>query len=742
MKKIVFIFILSIQFSVFAQKKSSVDSLFNLLSTEIEDTSRVKILNELAVLHFNINTDSSVYFAKKAISFSKKTKYPKGKMHAFSILGRAYAYVANFDSALFYLQLSLSEYSRNEDKKGIITVKTRMALVFMMQSKYDIALDYFFKALKLAEETNNLEKKRSILNNISVLYLDIGKFEKSYKYITEALKISIKLEDEYGEASAYANIALFYAKKKEHKRALDYHKKALLLFMDLNLNEEIAQVYLAIGETYYSIDKYQRALDNSKIALEYLENIGKTESVSILYKNMGMASIKLKNYKNARKYLLEALKFDKNSNAENTKLQIYLYLAKLDSTQGKYKNAMLYYQKYEQVKDSIYILQKEKQISEVQVKYDTQKKETENNTLKEKQKLDTERIDKQHFINVVLITLSFFFIVLIVIFKRVYSKAKNNNTLLNTKNFIIKNKNNELRTQKQEIENQKNNLEWHIQKLVEHEDLRTDSIKYALKIQMAVLPDRHLMDLLFKEYFIFLKPLQIVSGDFYWLKKIDNNLIFTIADCTGHGVPGGFLSMLGISTLNEIVNKHESLKASDILERLRETFKKSLVQTYDENKTYDGMDISLCVYNTETKILQFSGAYRPLYLITKNINSEKIDEFKNNSNCHINTSNSHTLIEIKPDKQPIGPFFKEKPFTNHKIRIQKEDVIYLFSDGYTDQLDHEKDKKYTSKRFKNLLLSIQEMSMPSQKKMIKNTFEKWIGSTKQTDDILIGGVKF
>lgn len=743
MKKIIILyFFLGIPFSLFAQEKHSIDSLFSILNTEIKDTLRVNILNELSILYFNIDTDSTIYFAKKANRIAKNKNYSKGEALSFSSLGKVYAYNSNYDSALLFLNKSLLIYEKNKKTDDIIKLKTRKALVFMMQLKYDLALNSFLKALDLAEETNNLEKKRALINNLSVLYYNIEEFNKSYKYAKEALKISIEINDLVGEATAYTNIALYYNKSKEYRKALDFHKKALLIFIQLNRNEEIAQVYLAIGETYYILKKYKRAIDNSLVALKHLENIGKLELRSVLYQNIGRYNIKLGNYKDARISLLKVLELEKQNNFEGEKQDTYLYLSKLDSVQGKYKEALFYFQKYEHVKDSISKLQKEKRVSEIHLKYETQKKDAEFSLLEEKQKLDKARIQKQHLLNIFLTILSLFFIVFFGIIIYVYSKTKKNNTILNYKNSIIENTNIKLENQKHEIKAQKDNLQWHVEKLVEHEESRTASIKYALKIQIAVLPDRFLMDTLFQEYFIFLKPLQIVSGDFYWLKKIENNFIFAVADCTGHGVPAAFLSMLGISTLSETVNKYESLKASDILERLRASLKKTLIQTLDKKTSEDGMDIALCVYNTDTKILQFSGAFRPLYYITQNSNLEKIQKFKESKNFQRSTTESHTLLEIKPDKQPIGTYLREKPFTNHEIEMQKGDSIFLFSDGFSDQFSEKEDKKFTSRRFKELLLSIQKMSMPSQKKMIKKTFSEWIGNTQQTDDILIGGVRF
>ena len=245
----------------------------------------------------------------------------------------------------------------------------------------------------------------------------------------------------------------------------------------------------------------------------------------------------------------------------------------------------------------------------------------------------------------------------------------------------------------------------------------TDSINYAKKIQNAIFPSLDLFKNNFLDYFIFFKPLDVVSGDFYWAKKINEHFIFVAADCTGHGVPGAFVSMLGISLLNEICTRKEVTTANQVLDILREEIKISLNQN-SESKRQEGMDIAFCVLNTKTNVLQFAGANNPLYL------------FRNNE-----------LVEYKANKQPIGIYRKEKPFTNYEIQLEKGDKIYIFSDGYIDQFGGKKNKKFMKKNFKNLLYKIQNEDMNIQKEILENQFRNWKGEIKQIDDVLVMGVK-
>jgi serine phosphatase RsbU (regulator of sigma subunit) len=246
----------------------------------------------------------------------------------------------------------------------------------------------------------------------------------------------------------------------------------------------------------------------------------------------------------------------------------------------------------------------------------------------------------------------------------------------------------------------------------------TDSINYAKRIQEAILPASELFKRYFSEYFILFKPRDVVSGDFYWAKEVNENLIIAAADCTGHGVPGAFVSMLGISFLNELVGRKEISKANQVLEELRKEIKNSLHQSGATDESKDGMDIALCVINTKTNLMQFSGAYNSVYL------------YRNNE-----------LKEFKADRQPIGIYRKESPFTNHVYQLEKNDVLYSFSDGYVDQFGGTKGRKFLSKRFRKLLLNIQSKDMQEQKQILEQTFMNWKGEKEQVDDVLVVGVK-
>jgi len=247
-----------------------------------------------------------------------------------------------------------------------------------------------------------------------------------------------------------------------------------------------------------------------------------------------------------------------------------------------------------------------------------------------------------------------------------------------------------------------------------------ESLRYARVIQKAVFPMRKLIEKSFHDHFILLMPKDILSGDFYWVNRKEREIYFAVADCTGHGVPGSLMSVLGISFLNELLARPCNYSANRLLNRLREKVMKALGQTGADDISKDGMDIALCILDKETGKLQYSGANNALYLVRKG-----------------------EMMILKPDQMPVGIHaVEEKSFSNHEIFLKNGDVIYLFSDGYPDQFGGPKNKKFMYNSFRSLLLSVSDLPLKEQKEILRTTITEWMGKQEQIDDILVMGVKY
>jgi len=281
---------------------------------------------------------------------------------------------------------------------------------------------------------------------------------------------------------------------------------------------------------------------------------------------------------------------------------------------------------------------------------------------------------------------------------------------------VLETQNKDLMLQNKKIESQK-------ELLYQKNEEVNDSINYAKKIQSAIMPPEQYFQEILNDVFILFKPRDIVSGDFYWIKQVNQYVILAAADCTGHGVPGAFMSMLGMSYLNEIVHRREITNANEVLNELRKQIRNSLRQRGQPEESKDGIDMALCVIDEKEKVLQYCGANNPLYLIRDKNGTPEMTEFK-------------------ADRMPLGYYpGKFKTFTNNDIQLESGDMFYLFSDGFIDQKGGEEGKKFLSKNFKELLLEIHEEPMHDQEQILDKTITKWMGNNPQVDDILVIGVR-
>lgn len=266
----------------------------------------------------------------------------------------------------------------------------------------------------------------------------------------------------------------------------------------------------------------------------------------------------------------------------------------------------------------------------------------------------------------------------------------------------------------------------------------TDSIGYAKRIQKAVLPSPPYLDNILTDYFTIYKPKDIIGGDFYWVREIDGYSVVIVADCTGHGVPGALMSMLGVTLLNEQFRTFGIRPPGVILGHLRTKVKEILAQEGSVNDQKDGMDMAIAIIDQEYKELRYAGANIPLFLIREKKQVEGVER-----DLTVSLENDdYKLYSLKADKQPIGVHWEEKDFSNLVIKLQDRDSLYIFSDGFVDQFGGKNRKKFKLRNLKKLLLTVQTESMENQRKLLEEAFDKWRGSHEQIDDVCVMGVRF
>ncbi len=340
-------------------------------------------------------------------------------------------------------------------------------------------------------------------------------------------------------------------------------------------------------------------------------------------------------------------------------------------------------------------------------------------------KLKLQRI--QSFMN--LGVLALLLIVLIMLYKQ-FREKRASNAILQAQNAEILEQNAEILYQKEKIEKQRNELENQKKELKEKNEqlerfnwLIIDSIDYASSIQAAFLPTMDVFSPFFEDQLVIYFPKDVVSGDFYWAYTHDNTIVFAVADCTGHGVPGGFMSMLGMSALTELMGRHV-LEPADILNNLRKLVIQSLKQTGRIGEHQEGLEISIVTYTKGSDYVEFAGANQPIWLVKKN-------------------NHSYQLFEYRGDRMPISYIAKMDKFTSQRIPVSAGDQLYLFSDGYYHQLGGDNfAQKFSKRRFKGLIIQNAHLSMDQQKNILEDEFFQWVSGCDQVDDISILGLKF
>ncbi len=536
------------------------------------------------------------------------------------------------------------------------------------------------------------------------------------EYYFEAYHIFKKIESPDGIALSTNNIGNIFSHNEQLDSALYYFKIALKISEEIGYNEQIAETSVNMAVLYGEQKQYEKAIEFYKKAVKITEKIGDRKGASLAHLALGKHYVEIGNYSQAELFMLKTLEISKEIGDLHTQMSAYKNFSELDSTKGDYLNAFENYKNYNLLKDSIFKLESNEQILEMQTKFDTEKKEKENQLLKEqheKQELVNQR--QKIFIWSATIALFLIFAIAILLLYSNKMRKKANTELAKQKDEILM-QNEELNQQKEEITTQRDEIVLQKNIVTDQNKKLTYSIIYAKRIQQAVLPSKLIFKQKFNNFFIFHRPKDIVSGDFYWVKNTDNLSYIAVADCTGHGVPGAFMSMLGITLINEIINKYDKICPNKILEELRIEIKKALKQESKNQIVHDGMDIAFCMIDWTKNELKYSGAYRPLYICQ---NSQ--------------------ITEIKGDKQPISSFIREKEFTNHSIPISKKDKFYMFTDGFPDQLGGQNKKKYMSSKFKKFIKSIGNLDMQEQQQLLEKEFEIWKGSQRQVDDVLVVG---
>jgi serine phosphatase RsbU (regulator of sigma subunit)/Tfp pilus assembly protein PilF len=676
-RKIIYIVLFICCNSLFAQKQKQLDSLRLVYKNSSDSKEKLYALSKLCSKTRYSDFEKSVIYGKKGIDLAQQLNDINKEAEIHNDLGLAYLNKSYFDKAFKELNTAENLFRELENEEMVGVVFNNFGLLFNRKNDYGKELTYHHQALDIFEKLDLPKRKAMSYVNIGKVYVAKKDHKTAADFFIKAYQIYSQLEDNNRVVTCLNNIAAVYMYTGENELSNLYFNKNLELLETLDdVDREKAMVLYNSSGALLNMKKYDEAEDRLTEALILSKKLDDKQSLSICYHNFGVLYLEKKEFKAAKYNFTQSLELCKQINFRALEIENYENLAKVYENTGEFEKAYINYTHYAAIKDSIFNKQIEN-INKVEKKYIEEKSARE---------LDAVNVAKQkeeyqsNIIKIIggAIILILFSVILSVIVK--YRDKKKSNLQLEEKNKEI-----------------------------------TDSIKYAKRIQSAILPPDKLVKEYLKKSFILYKPKDIVAGDFYWLEHKADKVLFAAADCTGHGVPGAMVSVVCNNALNRSVREHGLTDPGEILDKTREIVIAEFEKSDEDVK--DGMDIALC--SLEGNKLQYAGAHNPLWVIR---NGE--------------------IIEIKANKQPIGKFDNPEPYTTRLLELEKGDSIYIFSDGYVDQFGGEKGKKFKSNAFRELLLSVQDESMEEQKSILDVTFENWRGDLEQIDDVCVIGVKF
>lgn len=663
-----------------------IDSAMNLINKENDNVKKIEIAH--AVIE-KIAKPQDKFFLSQ-FSFQKSNELSNTDLLAKSalLLGKSYFELNQNDSALYYFDFAEKKYKSNDNKEGLFDVYYGKSEYWRRKNVLEKALEYSSKLIDLAEHLDNPDKIGGAYFKMGMLFDAINDFEKQILYFNKALKLFLKTNNILKAEACYITLGNCYIAKNYYDFAIEYFERGLEINQKTKNCINKSSLLSGIGHVYFNLTNNEKALSYFKDALSIQSHC---ENANNLYlkNNIAVALMDLERYTEAKPYLIE---FYFNTDRPRDKADAAFNLAQTYEQLGDYNTAMDYMDIYVRLNDSINEAINAKNLSEIEAKYRNEKQEEQNIFLKERVKNKNRQI---YFAlgGILLLAGMLFFI-----FRGLKQKQKAN-LALEEKNKIIEEKNVIVEEQ--------------------HKDI-TDSIKYAERIQQAILPPNGLWQSILPHSFVYYQPKDILSGDFYWIEETPTHIFVAAADCTGHGVPGALMSIVNYNLLNKAVLEQGLTDAGKILDGVNKWLTDSLHQTFQESTVRDGMDVSLCVLHKENRTLNYAGAFNPIYVVR------------------------HGEIKVlTTDKHPVGAFIEDhiKSFTSKEITLMENDIVYLFTDGFADQFGGENGKKFKYKNLQQLLLEIHSLPFPDQKRLASSAINNWKGYLEQVDDILLLGFR-
>lgn len=607
------------------------------------------------------------------------------KVNLLNSLSTEFYEMDKYDSAEMVIIQARLLADRIGFQSGKAFALRRMGAIYTETGSYPQALELLLQSLHIYESLKDNQGIFMVNNNIGTVYYFQQDYQKALHYYGQSY--NYKPDD----ALTCANIGMVHIDKENYPLALQYYLKALKYYKSISNINGISLTLNNIGAVYEGENKNDSALVYYFRALQLKEQIKDYQGKCDALGSIGDIYFKQGKYSPALQYQNKSLTLSKKIGYANGIKLTEQALSELYGKLNQPAKAFEHYKNFIAIRDSMFNEEATKQTVRSEMNFHFQKEQDKIKMEQDKKDAVQNEILKRRQVWIIAFSSGF---VLILVFS--FFLFMNYKKIRKAKNIIA--------VQNELLEHQKKEV--------------TDSINYAQRIQQAILPSQEYLRENFQDSFIFYSPKDIVSGDFYWSYQDATGRYVAVADCTGHGVPGAMMSMIGASLLNEIIIERHIIRPDLILNTLREEIIKALNKQGASEERKDGMDITLYKL-TSARYLECACANNPLYIVR---NKE--------------------VIEIKADRFPVGKYVNDTPFTLHTFDLEMNDVIYSFSDGFIDQFGGDKGKKLMSKRFKEWISELSSIgNLQQTKNELQSRFNKWIGTGEQIDDVTIMAVK-
>jgi serine phosphatase RsbU (regulator of sigma subunit) len=672
-----------------------------------EPKVQVKLLDSLANQVRNREPRHSIRISQQGLDLAKTNRLEVLTIRTYLTLSRTFRSLGAFDTAVIYMDSAKAFAFEHKVTRQYANVYDQEGLLWMRKSDYEKAARCFYQCIAYAEQEKDSLKLHDAFGHLGNSAFYRHDFRSSLRHYKKSLEYLSSTSNPRSYFLTLDNIGLSYSNLKMMDSALFYQKKSLVEIEKLQDSASLGESCLNVGSTLLAMKRLSEAEPYFKRSYAIHQRIGSEYGIMLaslylgrLYHDSGKPETALplleKSYAIARKLKIPS----QNKEVLSSLCEVYNAL-------GDYKKAAEHFRYLVNAMEDVYLDENTKAINELSTKYETEKKQQQIRLLSADQELKQQRIEKDRYIQLFIASIALLLLVLSLVFIIRFRKKKRDNSLLLEKNAAIA-------LQKSEIEAHKELL------LYKNREI-TDSINYARRIQGSVLPSQSLIKTVFPESFVYFMPKDIVSGDFYWLSRSHGYVYLAVADCTGHGVPGAMMSMLGTALLNQVVSGPAAKLPSEILKELHYHILRTLNENMEQRESKDGMDIALIRIDTTHKELLFAGSGRSLYLVRK-------DE----------------LQTIKADKLAIGSTIYDDAqidYRLHHIDISSPVQLYLFSDGVADQFGGDSGKKLMTRNLLNLLVKLSAYPIAQQEKEFTEAFESWKRGYEQTDDITLLSIK-